>query len=43
MVRWAGIVARMGRRRMHIGYWWESHKEIDRYENRDVGRRIILR
>jgi hypothetical protein len=21
---WAGHVARMGRRGMHIGYWWES-------------------
>jgi hypothetical protein len=24
---WAGHVARMGRRGMHIGYWWESQKE----------------
>jgi hypothetical protein len=22
-MRWAENVARMGRRRMHIGYWWE--------------------
>jgi hypothetical protein len=22
--RWAGHVAGMGRRGMHIGYWWES-------------------
>jgi hypothetical protein len=21
---WSGHVARMGRRGMHIGYWWES-------------------
>jgi hypothetical protein len=27
--RWAGHVVRMGRRGMHIGYWWESHKERD--------------
>jgi hypothetical protein len=26
-MRWAGHVARMGRRGMHIGYWWESQKE----------------
>jgi hypothetical protein len=26
-MRWAGHVGRMGRRRMHIGYWWESEKE----------------
>jgi acyl-coenzyme A synthetase/AMP-(fatty) acid ligase len=29
-MRWAaGHVARMGRRGMHIGYWWESQKERD--------------
>jgi hypothetical protein len=26
-MRWAGHVARMGRRGMHIGYWWESQKD----------------
>jgi hypothetical protein len=25
-MRWAGHVARMGRRGMHIGYWWETQK-----------------
>jgi hypothetical protein len=28
-MRWTGHVARMGRRGMHIGYWWESQKESD--------------
>jgi hypothetical protein len=29
-MRWAGHVARMGRRGMHVGYWWE-------WEDQDVG------
>jgi hypothetical protein len=28
-MRWAGLVARMGRRGMHMGYWCESQKERD--------------
>jgi hypothetical protein len=28
-IRWAGHVALMGTRGMHIGYWWESQKEIE--------------
>jgi hypothetical protein len=28
-MRWAGHVARMGRRGMHIGYCWENQKERD--------------
>jgi hypothetical protein len=28
-MRWAEHVARMGRRGMHIGYWWGSQKERD--------------
>jgi hypothetical protein len=26
-MRWAGNVARMGRRGMYIGYWWEKQKK----------------
>jgi hypothetical protein len=28
-MRWARQVARMVRRGMHIGFWWESQKERD--------------
>jgi hypothetical protein len=28
-MRWAGQVARMGRRGMHIDYWQESQRERD--------------
>jgi hypothetical protein len=23
-IRWAGLAVRMGRRGMHIGFWWEA-------------------
>jgi hypothetical protein len=42
-IRWAGQVARMGKRLMHIGYWSESQKEIDHYEDQDLGVWIILK
>jgi hypothetical protein len=28
-MRWAGHIARIGRREMRIGYWWYSQKERD--------------
>jgi hypothetical protein len=32
-----------GGRGMHIGYWWESQKERDHYEDQDVDRWTILK
>jgi hypothetical protein len=29
-MRWAGLVTRMGKREMRIGYWWESQRERDK-------------
>jgi hypothetical protein len=26
-MRWAGHVARMGRRGMHVGFWWETRRK----------------
>jgi hypothetical protein len=42
-MRWAGHVARMGRRGMHIGYLWEIQKERDHWEDQDVGGWTILK
>jgi hypothetical protein len=32
-----------GRRGLHIGYWWESQKERDHWEDQDVGGWTILK
>jgi hypothetical protein len=42
-MRWTGHVARTGRKEMHIGYWWESQKGSNHYEDKDVGGCIILK
>jgi hypothetical protein len=42
-MRWAGHVARMREKGMHVGFCWESRKERDHYKDLDVGGRIILR
>jgi hypothetical protein len=33
----------LGRRGMHIGYWWESQKERDHWEDQYVGGWTILK
>jgi hypothetical protein len=42
-MRWARHVARMGRRGMHIGYWWESQKGRAYWEDQDLGEWTILK
>jgi hypothetical protein len=41
-IRWEEYVAHVGRIGMHIGIWWEIHKERDQYEDQNVGMRMIL-
>jgi hypothetical protein len=42
-MRWAGHVERIGRRGLHIDYWWESQKERGHWEDQDVGGWTILK
>jgi hypothetical protein len=42
-MRWEENVARMGRRGMHIGYWWESQNVRDQWKDQDVGGWAILK
>jgi hypothetical protein len=42
-MRWAGHVARVIRRGMHIEYWWENQKERDHWEDQDVSGWSILK
>jgi hypothetical protein len=42
-MRWAGYEAIMGRRGMHIVYWWGRQRERDHSEEKYVGGWIILK
>jgi hypothetical protein len=42
-MKYAGNVACMGIRGMHIGLWWEIQKQRDHQEEGDIDGRIILR
>jgi hypothetical protein len=42
-MRWAGHVARMGIRGMHIRYCWENQKKRDHQEEYGIGGWIILK
>jgi hypothetical protein len=42
-MRWAENVARMGEKRMHKEYLWESQKERYHWEDQDVGGWTILK
>jgi hypothetical protein len=38
---WAGYVAHMGQRGIHIGFWQESQQERHCYKDLDIGGRNI--
>jgi hypothetical protein len=42
-MRWAGHVARMGRREMHTGFWWGDLREGDHLGDSGVDGTIILK
>jgi hypothetical protein len=39
----SGVLARIGKRRMIVGYWWECRRERDHYKDKDVGGWTIIR
>jgi hypothetical protein len=42
-MRWAGHIARRGRREERTGFWWGNLTERNHLEDPDIGGRIILR
>ena len=42
-IRWAGHVARKGRREAYTGFWWGNLRERDHLGDPGVDGRIILR
>jgi hypothetical protein len=40
-MQWTGHIALLGRRRIHIRFWWESQKEGDHQDDLNIGGRII--
>jgi hypothetical protein len=42
-MRWAGHVARMGKRGVHTGFWWGDLREGDHLGDPGIDGRIILK
>jgi hypothetical protein len=43
MIKCVGPVARMGRRKMHKGFWWGKHEEREYFKIIGVDWMIILK
>jgi hypothetical protein len=43
MMKWAGHVALLVERGMHIGYWWESQMKRAHWEDKSIGGWTILK
>ena len=42
-MRWAGKVARMGKREVHTGFWWENLRKRHHFQDIGAGGRITLK
>jgi hypothetical protein len=42
-MRWAEYIARMGRGKMHTGFWWGNLRNRDHFEDTGIDGRIILK
>jgi hypothetical protein len=42
ILKWAGNVARLGKKQIYTGFWWGDRNESDDLEDLDAAVRIML-